>query len=132
MVRERISGNLGVIITDECLIEEITEKLKAEHPTWEDFSKWDIQDLYELSGIYVDASHIIAVFSDDNLNSCPEYPEEGLIIWAKEPMSLYMTEYRNKECLINELKKTIKKYVNDDSAIDYDRYTGLILFTEYN
>ena len=133
MTHERINGGLGVIITDDDIIETLLERINEKHPPTDNipYSLYDIQDVWFLSGMYVDETNTIAVYPNCSLNGPSNYPDHGLIIWAKYDIRSDKIAYLEKEDMIKELKKTISEYI-DPELIDFDEHCGLILFTEYN
>lgn len=133
MTHERINGGLGVIITDDGIIETLLERINEKHPPTDNipYSLYDIQDVWFLSGMYVDETNTIAVYPNCSLNGPSNYPDHGLIIWAKYDIRSDKIAYLEKEDMIKELKKTISEYI-DPESIDFNEHCGLILFTEYN
>lgn len=133
MTHERINGGLGVIITEDAVIEMLLERINEKHPPTDDiaYSLYDIQDIGFLSGMYVDETSTIAVYPNCSFNGSSIYPNHGLIIWTKHDIRSDKIAYLTKEHMIKELKKTISEYI-DTESIDFNEHCGLILFTEYN
>lgn len=133
MTHERINGGLGVIITDDDIIEMLLERINKKRPPTDgiSYSPYDIQDISFLSGMYVDETNTIAVYPNCSLNGPSNYPNHGLIIWTKHDIRSDKIAYLTKEHMVAELKKTISEYI-DPESIDFNEHCGLILFTEYN
>ena len=122
MVRERIYGGMGLIISDEIVLERILSEIKSENSnaTLDDFA-----DITGINATYLNSSQTIAVYSQYHLlDGFPSYPEKGLVIWADN--NQFTAEDNERiaiECL-DKISKYITKYVLYN--------VGLILYTEYN
>lgn len=133
MVRERINGGFGVIIPEESVIEKVVGYYNKKYPCNDgtSWTKYDLQDMWQINAVYLDSNSTIAVYPEGKLNSAAHYPESGLIIWAKNEVDMSNMAYFTKASLAAELTKTISKIgINND--VDYEKNSGLILYTEYN
>ena len=83
MVRERIYGGMGLIISDEIVLERILSEIKSENSnaTLDDFA-----DITGINATYLNSSQTIAVYSQYHLlDGFPSYPENKI--------SKYITKY---------------------------------------
>ena len=126
MVRERIYGGMGLIISDEIVLERILSEIKSENSnaTLDDFA-----DITGINATYLNSSQTIAVYSQYHLlDGFPSYPEKGLVIWADNNVRLDQFSDEDKKHIAVECLAKISEYTSK-----YDLYTvGLILYTEYN
>ena len=86
MVRERIYGGMGLIISDEIVLERILSEIKSvnSNATLDDFA-----DITGINATYLNSSQTIAVYSQYHLlDGFPLYPEKGLVIWADNNIKL--------------------------------------------
>ena len=125
MVRERIYGGMGLIISDEIVLERILSEIKSVHSnsTLDDFA-----DITGINATYLNSSQTIAVYSQYHLlDGFPSYPEKGLVIWADNNVRLDQFSDEDKKRIAVECLTKISEYTSK-----YDQYTvGLILYTEY-
>ena len=125
MVRERIYGGMGLIISDEIVLERILSEIKSENSnaTLDDFA-----DITGINATYLNSSQTIAVYSQYHLlDGFPLYPEKGLVIWADNNVRLDQFSDEDKKRIAVECLTKISEYTSK-----YDQYTvGLILYTEY-
>ena len=126
MVRERICGGMGLIISDEIVLDRILSEIKSENSnaTLDDFA-----DITGINATYLNSSQTIAVYSQYHLlDGFPSYPEKGLVIWADNNVRLDQFSDEDKKRIAVECLTKISEYTSK-----YDQYTvGLILYTEYN
>lgn len=136
MTRERINGGLGVIITDEDLIEKIVTVVNDKFPCKDgiEWSKWDLCDNYHINAVYVDQTSTIGVYVNGSFNSVCNYVDSGMIIWAKHDVYMSRLAYIERQDMVDELKNTLSEWLDDDdiNTIDFDNNAGLIVYTEYN
>ena len=126
MVRERIYGGMGLIISDEIVLERILSEIKSvnSNATLDDFA-----DITGINATYLNSSQTIAVYSQYHLlDGFPSYPEKGLVIWADNNIKLNQFTAEDNERIAIECLDKISKYITK-----YVLYNvGLILYTEYN
>lgn len=126
MVRERIYGGMGLIISDEIVLERILSEIKSvnSNATLDDFA-----DITGINATYLNSSQTIAEYSQYHLlDGFPLYPEKGLVIWADNNIKLNQFTAEDNECIAIECLDKISKYIT--KYVLY--HVGLILYTEYN
>lgn len=132
MVRERISGGLGVIIINEDVIQRVLDYFNQKYPCDDGtlWNKYDLQDMYQLNAAYLDDNSTIAVYPDGRFGRC-NYPDSGLVIWCKKDISMSAIAYFTKADMVIDLRRTLDD-IGISNDVDYENYAGLILYTEYN
>ncbi|MBQ8133270.1 MAG: hypothetical protein IJ192_02495 [Clostridia bacterium] len=127
MVRDRIYGGMGMIISDEKILEHILDKINPDNN-----SKITLADFEGVTGIcsdYLDGSGTIAVYSQHHLlDGFPIYPEKGLVIWANNDVRLNEFTDEDRERITKECLAKIEEYITKYNSYD----VGLILYTEYS
>ena len=126
MVRERIYGGMGLIISDEVVLERILNAINSEKT---DATLDDFADITGINATYLNSSQTIAVYSQYHLlDGFPSYPDKGLVIWADNNVRLNQFTAEDSERITIECLEKISKYIT--KYVSYN--IGLILYTEYN